>query len=156
MVYINFYFLLSLNTYLSSTNITVSLIIAFLPKEWNMELQIRKASLAAQLVKNLPAMWETWVWSLGWEDSPGEGKGCPLHYSGLENYTDCIAHGEAKSWTRLSHFHFQIWKYRYIQRCSYKEGGHGNPLQYSCLEKPMDRGAWQGLKSMGSQRVRHN
>ena len=26
------------------------------------------ASLVAQLVKNLPAMWETWVWSLGWED----------------------------------------------------------------------------------------
>jgi len=23
------------------------------------------------------------------------------------------------------------------------EGGHGNPLQYSCLENPMDRGAWQ-------------
>ena len=22
-------------------------------------------------------------------------------------------------------------------------GGHSNPLQYSCLEKPMDRGAWQ-------------
>ena len=22
-------------------------------------------------------------------------------------------------------------------------GGHGNPLQYSCLEKPMDRGSWQ-------------
>ena len=22
-------------------------------------------------------------------------------------------------------------------------GGHGNPLQYSCLEDPMDRGAWQ-------------
>jgi len=21
--------------------------------------------------------------------------------------------------------------------------GHGNPLQYSCLENPMDRGAWQ-------------
>ena len=26
------------------------------------------ASLVAQLVKNLPAMWETWVQSLGWED----------------------------------------------------------------------------------------
>ena len=25
-------------------------------------------SLMAQLVKNLPVMWETWVWSLGWED----------------------------------------------------------------------------------------
>ena len=31
-------------------------------------------------------------------------------------------------------------------------GGHGNPLQYSCLENPMDRGAWR-LQSMGSQRV---
>ena len=33
------------------------------------------ASLVAQMVKNLPAMWETWVRSLGWEDSPGEGNG---------------------------------------------------------------------------------
>ena len=24
-------------------------------------------------------------------------------------------------------------------------GGHGNPLQYSCLENPMDRGAWQPI-----------
>ena len=31
------------------------------------------ASLVAQLVKNLSAMWETWVQSLGWEDSPEEG-----------------------------------------------------------------------------------
>ena len=32
--------------------------------------------------------------------------------------------------------------------------GNGNPLQYSHLENPVDRGAWQ-LHSMGSQRVRH-
>ena len=25
------------------------------------------------------------------------------------------------------------------------EGGHGNPLQYSWLENPMDRGAWQAI-----------
>ena len=31
-------------------------------------------------------------------------------------------------------------------------GGHGNPLQYSCLENPVDRGAW-GTTFMGSQRV---
>ena len=31
--------------------------------------------------------------------------------------------------------------------------GNGNPLQFSCLENSMDRGAW--LQSMGSQRVRH-
>ena len=24
-------------------------------------------------------------------------------------------------------------------------GGHGNPLQYSCLENPMDRRAWQAM-----------
>jgi len=23
-------------------------------------------------------------------------------------------------------------------------GGHGNPLQYSCLENPLDRGTWKG------------
>ena len=33
-------------------------------------------------------------------------------------------------------------------------GGDGNPLQYSCLENPMDRGAWQAT-SIGSQRVGH-
>ena len=30
-------------------------------------------SLVAQLVKNLPAMWETWVRSLGWEDPLEKG-----------------------------------------------------------------------------------
>ena len=49
------------------------------------------ASLVAQTVKNLPAMQETRIRSLGWEDPP--------------------------------------------------EGGHDNPLQYSCLENPMVRGA---------------
>ena len=55
-----------------------------------------RASLIAQLVKNLPAKPETWVQSLGWED-PMEGKGYPLQYSGLENFTDCIVHGVTKS-----------------------------------------------------------
>ena len=32
------------------------------------------SSLGAQLVKNLPAMQETWVWSLGWEDPLEKGK----------------------------------------------------------------------------------
>ena len=38
--------------------------------------------------------------------SPGEGKGYPLQYSGLENSTDSLVHGVAKSRTRLSDFHF--------------------------------------------------
>ena len=57
------------------------------------------ASLVAQLVKNLPAMQETWVRSLGWEDSPGEGKGYSLQYCDLENSMDCIVHGVTKSQT---------------------------------------------------------
>ena len=56
----------------------------------------------AQLVKNAPAMWETWVQSLGLEDSSGEGKVYPLQYSGLENSMDCMVHGITESWTRLS------------------------------------------------------
>ena len=37
-------------------------------------LQYYWASLVAQLVKNLPAMWETWVLSLAWEDPLEKGK----------------------------------------------------------------------------------
>ena len=62
-------------------------------------------SVVAQSVKNLPALQETWVRSLGWEDPPGEG--------------------------------------------------NGNPLQYSCLENTMDRGAWWAA-AHGVTRVRHD
>ena len=37
-------------------------------------LQYSWASLVAQMVKNSPAMWETWVQSLGWEDPLEKGK----------------------------------------------------------------------------------
>ena len=37
---------------------------------------------------------------------PGERKGYPLQYSGLENSMDGIVHGVAKSRTQLSDFHF--------------------------------------------------
>ena len=58
------------------------------------------------MVKNLPAMWDTWVQSLGREDT--------------------------------------------------LEKGMANPLKYSCLENPMDRGAWRAILSMGLQRVGHD
>ena len=38
--------------------------------------------------------------------SPGDGKGYPLQYSGLENSMDYIVHGVAKNRTQLSDFHF--------------------------------------------------
>ena len=40
--------------------------------------------------------------------SPGEGKGYPLQYSGLENSMDCIVLGVTKSRTRLSDFDFHF------------------------------------------------
>ena len=49
------------------------------------------ASLVTQLVKNPPAMWETWVQSLR------GGKGYPLQDSHLKNSMDCIAHGVTES-----------------------------------------------------------
>ena len=54
------------------------------------------------MVKNLPAMQETWVHSLSWEDPLEKGKGYPLQYSGLENSVDrgvwqATVHGVAES-----------------------------------------------------------
>ena len=60
-------------------------------------------------VKNLPAMWETWVLSLGWEDSLEKGKASPsLHYFSLKNPMGCTVHGVAKSRTGLRDFHFSL------------------------------------------------
>ena len=109
------------------------------------QLPVIRASLIAQLVKNLPPMQETQVWFLvrkihwrrdrlpspvflgfpcgsaskgatcnardlglipGLGRSPGEGKGYPLQYFGLENSTDCIIYGVTKIQTQLSNFHF--------------------------------------------------
>ena len=38
----------------------------------------------------------------------GSREQLPIQYSGLENSMDCIVHGVAKSWTRLSDFHFHF------------------------------------------------
>ena len=55
----------------------------------------------AQLVENPPAMrrpgFDPWVGKIPWRRE--------LQYSGLENSTDCIVHGVAKSRIRLSDFH---------------------------------------------------
>ena len=48
-------------------------------------LHMNNTSLMPQMVKNLPAMRKTQLWSLGWEDSSGEQNGNPFQYSCLEN-----------------------------------------------------------------------
>ena len=73
------------------------------------------ASLAAQMLKNLPAMWETWVRSLGWEDTLE--KGTATHFITLAKFHGIMensmvrgdwwatVHGVAKSQTWLGNFH---------------------------------------------------
>ena len=67
-----------------------------------------------QMINNLPAMRETWVQSLGWEDLE---EGMATHSSILawripmnREAWRATVHGVAKSWTRLSdyHFHFHL------------------------------------------------
>ena len=58
------------------------------------------------LVKNPPALWETWVRSLGWEDPLEEGMETHSSTLCLENPMDrgawwATVHGVAKSWTGL-------------------------------------------------------
>ena len=63
-------------------------------------------------------MWETWVLSLGWEDSPGEGNGYPLQYFCPENSIDrrawlATVHGATKSQTKLSNTFFILSNNKY-------------------------------------------
>ena len=61
-------------------------------------LQCSWASLVAQLVKNPPAMWETCVLLLGWEDPLEKRKAtAPVFWPG--EFQDCIVHGVTKSQT---------------------------------------------------------
>ena len=48
------------------------------------------------MIKNLPAMQETWIQSLGWEDSLEKRTGYPLQYFGLKNSMDCKKKAECR------------------------------------------------------------
>ena len=70
-------------------------------------LQYTWSSLVAQLVKNPPAIRETWVQSLGWEDLLEKGKAT---YSCILAWRiPCTVHGITEGQTQLSDFHFQTY-----------------------------------------------
>ena len=70
-------------------------------------IMLGTTSLVAQLVKNPPAMWETWVWSPGWKGPLEKGKA--THSSILAwRIPWSVVHGVANSWTQLSDFHFHM------------------------------------------------
>ena len=105
-------------------------------------LDFQVASLVAQMVKNLPAMQETQVQSLGQEDPV---KGIATHSSILwaSQVALVVKNPPANAG--------DIRDKGSIPGSGRSPGrGHGNPLQYSCLEYPMDRGAWsEGYSSWG-------
>ena len=74
--------------------------------------------------------------------SPGEGKGYQLQYSGLENSTDCIIHGVAKSRTRLRDLTFTFHFYALEKEMA----THSSVLAW----RIPGTGEPRGLPSMGS------
>ena len=72
--------------------------------EVSKSVLLKMTSLVVQTVKNLPAMQETWVQSLSWEDPLEKGTSYPLQHSCLENSMDrgswwATVHGVTKSQT---------------------------------------------------------
>ena len=83
----------------------------------------------------------------------------PTPVCGLENSMDCIVSTwgpkESDKTERLSLSFKCLTNVICYHLCSKSGEGNGNPLQYSCLENPMDRGTWQGTVC-GVARVIHD
>ena len=101
--------------------------------------------------------------------TPGEGKGFPLQYSGLENSMDCIVHGVAKSPKWLSEFHFHFGDFPVAQMVRNRPAMQETRVWSLGQEDPLETGmaihssilAWRipwtqkpgGLQFLGLQRV---
>ena len=96
--------------------------------------------------------------------------GCTTVYSPTEGYLGCFQVLAAMNKAAINiHVHkiFIFYGHRFSILLGKYQGvylldhmvrvgeGNGNPLQYSCLENPMDRGAWQATV-YGVTRVRHD
>ena len=139
----------------------------------NMRRQVHEtvwiivASLVAQMVKNLPAVWETgfdpWVgkipWRGKWQPTPVFLPGKPHGQRNLVGYIqsmgsqrvgcDWAAKHTCDSWGFLGgsvvkNLTASARDMGSIPGSRRSPGeGNGNPLQFSCLRNPMDRGAWR-------------
>ena len=110
-------------------------LLAYLPKLY-MNITQAVVSLVAQSVKNLPATQEIWVQSLGQED-PLE-KEMATH-SGTLAWKIPWTGEPGRQQSLLSDF---LSYFYYYYSVIYNGEGTGTPLQYSCLENPMDGGTW--------------
>ena len=98
----------------------------------------------ARTVKSLPAMWETWFQSLGWEDLLEKGMATdssilalPAKKKGSKKYFGDFPGGSDGKASTCNAGDLGL-----IPGSGKSPGeGNGNPLQYSFLENSMDRGA---------------
>ena len=152
-------------------------------KWFQSQIQNVRASLMAQMVKNVPVMQETWVWSLGQED-PME-KGMATHSSILtwripwieepgklqSTELKIVGHGWATNTYAHTHTHTQGFPCGSVVQSQPVHAddagglvwslGQEGPVEQemppnlvSYLENPVDRGAWW-LHSVGSHRLGH-
>ena len=121
-------------------------------------------SIVAQLVKNLPEMWETWVRSLGWEDPLEKRKAtCSSILAWRIPWTKSIGsqrvgHDWVTFTFTLGFPHTSVGE---ESTCSAGDPDstpgwgrspgeeNGNPLQYSCLENPIDKRSLAGYSPWG-------
>ena len=102
-------------------------------------------------------MQEAWVHSLSQKDPLEKGKATHSSILAWRILWTIIVNGVTKSWAQLSNFHFtslhwwlsgkeSAYPCRRLRMHGSEKSrgeGNGNPVQYPCLENPMDRGAWQ-------------
>ena len=104
----------------------------------------RCLTLVAQMIKHLPTVRETWVRSLGWEDLLEKGMAThssilapPPEKRGSKKYLDFPGGADGKASAYHAGNPGSI-----PGQGRFPGEGNGNPLQYSCLENPMDGGTW--------------
>ena len=114
--------------------------------------QYNWASLMAQMVKNCLQQ-ETWVQSLSWEDLLEEGMAT---HSSVFTWRIPLTEEPGRLQSMVSQRVRHDWATNTFTFIVYFGAGHGNPLHYSGLGKPMERGAWKAYSSWGCRRVGHD
>ena len=95
--------------------------------------------LQARILKYYPTIWKV-----------GNNKDLVYSTGSYIQYLVITYHGKESEKEYIYSFYIPACQCRRHKRCGFNpqvgkipRGGHGGPLQYSCLENPMDRGAWR-------------
>ena len=101
----------------------------------------------AQLVKTLPAMWETWVWSLGWEDPLEKGKATHSSILAWRTAWTVYSMGSQRIWHDWATFTSLHYEYKFISGVLLQKGKAHNEShwKHSGLEVSWQH-SWNGIQ----------